>query len=178
MTGASFSSTKGGMARAKITPKPSGSTFQPMMSSVSSQVCSTAPSTAAMPPSVPRMQAAAPSPNKAVATMFAFVSSSSRKASVHSSTATSSTIEPGRASARRAAIDSPETPPAQPRPKTGTRMTSARKPMRARTRASRLGVAMPVDETVTTQSTSPAVSPALSSASPPAATNRASAPSR
>ena len=67
---------------------------------------------------------------------------------------------------------SPETPPAQPRPKTGTRSTSARKPMRAATRASRLGVAMPVDETVTTVSTSAAVRPAASSALVAASINK------
>ncbi len=61
---------------------------------------------------------------------------------------------PGRAWARREAIERPEIPPAQPRPNTGTRETSDRKPMRRATRASRLGVAMPVEQTVTTVSTS------------------------
>jgi hypothetical protein len=50
-------------------------------------------------------------------------------------------------------LGSPETPPAQPRPKTGTRSTSARNPNRPATLASRLGVAIPVDEIVTIVST-------------------------
>ena len=54
--------------------------------------------------------------------MLALVSSSRRSASEQSSTATSSTLVPGRAWARRAAIARPETPPAQPRPNTGTRV--------------------------------------------------------
>src|ERR1700730_8385994 len=107
-------------------------------------------STAAMPVSSARStQAAAPSPNSADATIFALVKRSSRKAIVQISTANSSTTLPGRDCARREAIETPETPPAQPRPNTGTRSTSARKPTRAAARASRLGVAMPVDEMVT-----------------------------
>ena len=69
-------------------------------------------------------QAAAPSPNSAVATMLALVSWSMRKAAVQISIATRSTVEPGRARARRSAIARPETPPAQPSPNTGTRSTS------------------------------------------------------
>ena len=52
-----------------------------------------------------------------------------RKASVQISTATSSTFDPGSARASRAASDRPDTPPAQPRPKTGTRWTSGRNPI-------------------------------------------------
>ena len=63
-------------------------------------------------------------------------------------------IVPGSADASRAAIDRPLTPPAQPRPKTGTRRTSGRKPTRWATRASRLGVAMPVVDTATIPSMS------------------------
>ena len=101
-----------------------------------------------------RIIAAAPSPNRLVATILALVSSSSRSASEQSSTATSSTLLPGRASASRAAIDRPDTPPAQPRPNTGTRLMSERNPRRPATRASRLGVAIPVELTVTTVSMS------------------------
>ena len=39
MAGAMFACANGGIARSKITPKPSASTSQPMMSSVSGQVC-------------------------------------------------------------------------------------------------------------------------------------------
>jgi hypothetical protein len=45
---------KGGMAWAKITPRPVGSTRQPMMSRVSGQVCSAAPSAAANRPRPPQ----------------------------------------------------------------------------------------------------------------------------
>ena len=44
------------------------------------------------------------------------------------------------------------TPPAQPRPKIGSRRTSRRRPSRSISSASRLGVAMPVVETHTTAS--------------------------
>ena len=128
-----------------------------MMPSVSGQRCSPELSICVAPPSpARRMIAAAPSPNRLMATMLALVSSSRRSASEQSSTATSSTLVPGRACARRAAIDRPETPPAQPRPNTGTRAMSERNPIRPATRASRLGVAMPVEQTVTTVSISAA----------------------
>ncbi len=110
--------------------------------------------------------------------MLAFVGRSPRNATVQTSTATISTFVPGCASARRQAIDRPETPPAQPRPNTGTRATSARKPICEATRASRLGVAMPVEETVTIVSISLAAQPAASSARVAASTNIASAPCR
>ena len=93
-----------------------------MMPSVSGQRCSPEFSICVAPPSpARRIIAAAPSPNRLMATILALVSSSSRSASEHSSTATSSTLLPGRACASRAAIDRPDTPPAQPRPNTGTR---------------------------------------------------------
>ena len=123
-------------------------------------------------------QAAAPSPNSAVATMLTLVSWSRRKAVVQISTATISTVEPGRAWASRLAIARPLTPPAQPRPKTGTRSTSLRNPMRRATRASRLGVAMPVEEMVTIVSMSDALQPAAAIALSAAATKRSWAPSR
>jgi len=108
----------------------------------------------------------------------ALVSWSARKAVVQISSATISTRVPGRAAASRLAIARPDTPPAQPSPNTGTRPTSARKPMRLATRASTLGVAMPVDDMVTTTSMSLAPRPAASSARVAAPTNSTSAPSR
>src|ERR1019366_4043606 len=126
--------------------------------------CSPEISIPVAPPSPARnMIAAAPSPNRLTATMLALVSSSSRSASEQSSIATSSTLVPGRAWARRDAIDKPETPPAQPRPNTGTRVTSDRNPITRATRASRLGVAIPVEQTVTTVSISPPPSCAFAS---------------
>ena len=76
-----------------------------------------------------RMHAAALSPNKAVATMFDLLASLNRKASEQVSTATSKTVLPGAALAKRAAMAKPVTPPAQPRPNTGTRSTSDQKPI-------------------------------------------------
>jgi hypothetical protein len=167
------------MARAKITPKPCGSTSQPMRSSVSGQVYSPEASISARPPSPARnTQAAAPSPKRAVATMLALVRLSGREASVHSSMTTSRILVPGRASAKRAAIENPDTPPAQPSPNTGTRVTSLRKPIRLKARASRLGVAMPVEETVTMVSMSRGARPADSRASCVTRAKSASAPSR
>src|SRR5579859_6265378 len=179
MAGAICASAKGGIARSKITPRPCGSTDQPMMPRVSGQRCWPLISTSAMPGSPARnTQAAAPSPNNAVATMLALVKVSVRNASEQSSTATSNTTVPGRDSASREAIESPDTAPAQPRPKTGTRSISGRKPIRPATRASRLGVAMPVDEIVTTVSTSAAPIPAASSALVAASKNNWHPPSR
>ena len=60
------------------------------------------------------------------------------------STVTNSHLLPGSPEASRAAVARPLTPPAQPRPNTGTRRTSSRRPSRGATLASRLGVAMPV----------------------------------
>ena len=173
IAGRRCSNANAGIERSKMTPKPCWSTSQPMISSVSGQMCSSADAIRAWPRAFVRMTAAAaPSPNSASATMLALVSLSSRMASEHSSTATSNTVLPGRASAKRAAIDKPVTPPAQPNPKTGTRAISERKFNAAAARVSRLGVAMPVEDTVTTQSTSAPVRPARSSAPRAAATNR------
>ncbi len=91
---------------------------------------------------------------------------------------TNSTTDPGRARASRPASDRPVTPPAQPRPNTGTRSMSLRNPMSENTRASRLGVAMPVEETVTTVSTSAPVRPAEARADWAASMNSASAAAR
>ena len=91
---------------------------------------------------------------------------------------TNSQLVPGSAAASRDARDRPLTPPAQPRPNTGTRRASVRRPIRGPTRASRLGVAMPVVETVTTPSIWSGVRPALSMAAPAASANNASAASR
>ena len=108
--------------------------------------------------------------------MLAFVSSSWRTARVHNSKVTNSTLVPGRACASRAAIDRPDTPPAQPSPNTGTRDTSERKPMRPATRASSVGVAMPVELTLTMVSISSALRSACASALVVASMNSASAP--
>ena len=148
-----------------MTPNPCSSTSQPMMSSVSGQVYSSAPVIRAQPRTSVRMTAAAaPSPNSASATMLALVSLSSLTASEHNSTATTRTLVPGCASARRAPIERPVTPPAHPKPNTGTRETSGRKFNAAAARVSKLGVAMPVEDTVTTQSTSAPDRPAFASA--------------
>ena len=153
--GPKCSATKSGIVRWKMTPNPSGSTLQPMISSVSGHSFSPVASIWVAPPSpARRIMAAAPSPNRLAATILALVNSSWRTASVQSSSATRSTLVPGRACARRDAIDSPDTPPAHPRPKTGTRDTSLRKPSLPATRASSVGVAMPVEHTVTTVSIS------------------------
>ena len=70
-----------------------------MMPSVSGHRCSPESSIQVVPPSPARSTAAAaPSPNRAMATMLALVSSSSRSASEQSSIVTSSTLLPGRAS--------------------------------------------------------------------------------
>jgi hypothetical protein len=138
-----------------------------MMSNVCGHRCSVAPridAIASRPGSLDTMAAAAPSPNSEVATTSVLLARSNRNASVHSSTATSSTVVPGRAAAKRDAIASPVTPPAQPNPKTGVRSTSLRKPSCGNTRVSKLGVMMPVDETVTTASTCAAPIRARSSA--------------
>ena len=87
---------------------------------------------------------------------------------------TNSQLLPGSAAASRAAVASPVTPPAQPSPKTGTRRTSGRRPSRGATRASMLGVAMPVVETNTTPSMSVGARPAAAIALVAASTNIAS----
>ena len=68
---------------------------------------------------------------------------------------------PGLRRAWLAARASPITPPAQPSPKIGNRLTSRRNPIRSINSASRLGVAMPVVDTVTTASIARLPMPAL-----------------
>jgi hypothetical protein len=100
--GLRFSVTNSGTVRRRITPKPCGSTLQSMTSSVSGHKCSPLCSIRVAPPSPARKTiAAAPSPNRLTAMMLALVNSSWRSAGKHSSTATSSTLVPGRACARR-----------------------------------------------------------------------------
>ena len=154
-----------------------------MMSSVSGHRCcaprpSTGPLPAAPGASEASTTAAAPSPKSAVAMMSALSIRSMRNSSVQVSTATISTRAPGRAAASSRAMESPLTPPAQPRPKTGTRSTSARNPISPATRASSVGVATPVEETVTITSISPALTPAAASARSAASRNSAVAPAR
>ncbi len=83
----------------------------------------------------------------------------------------------GRAAASRAAMPRPETPPAQPRPNTGTRSMSDRNPISGATCASRLGVVKPVEDSVTTQSMSAGASPARAMASRALSRKRVRAPS-
>ena len=87
---------------------------------------------------------------------------------------TNSQLLAGSAAASRAAVASPVTPPAQPSPKIGTRRTSGRRPRRGATRASMLGVAMPVVETKTRPSMSPGTNPAAAIAWVAASMNIAS----
>jgi hypothetical protein len=89
-----------------------------------------------------------------------------------------STLVPGLDCASLDAIESPETPPAQPNPNTGTRDTSDRNPILPATRASSVGVAMPVEQTVTTVSISLTSRLAAAIALRATSRNRASAPSR
>src|SRR5205085_6826971 len=115
-----------------------------------------------------------PSPNKAVATTAAGSSLSSRIEIEQVSMVTNSQLVPGSADASLALSESPLTPPAQPRPNTGTRRTSGRNPILGPTRAQRLGVAMPVVETVTTPSIWSGARPAFSIAALAASANSAS----
>ena len=150
-----------------------------MMSRVSRHVCcAPLPMTARPGEPARTTAAAAPSAKSAVETTFAAVSLSRRTARVHSSTVTNSTVFPGEASAKRAASASPLTPAAQPSPKTGMRAMSVRKSSRSRRRASRLGVAMPVEDALTTISTSRPVRSAARRAFEAASSKRAVAPSR
>ena len=152
------------MSREKITFNPSSATSQPMTSRLSGQVCSPAgPSRGDWAYSSRQltMAAAAPSPKRAVATRLLFERSWWRKVSAQSSTTSSSTRDCGLARAMDAARARPSTPPAQPRPNTGVRSTSARKSRWRITRASSPGVAMPVEQTVTMESISLASKPGL-----------------
>ncbi len=137
-----------------------------MISIVFAQRCSVAPPTRpiAGPSPQRKIAAAAPSPKSAAEMISALVARSSLNARVHNSIDTSKTVVPGSLAAIRAAVPNPVTPPAHPKPKMGIRRTSGRKPSRGRTRASRLGVAMPVDDTVITASIWRASSAAASSA--------------
>ena len=165
---ASRCSTKRGSERDSTTPKPTGSIDQPMMSSVPGQVCS-----AAAPICKRRIagarRAARPRRRRRrtarTRSRRLWLLRSLRNASVHNSTTTTSTTSPGSARASRApsdksrhaagATEAEHRHPHGPRPK-----AHFARP----TRASRLGVAMPVDDTVTTTSTSRAAMPARSSA--------------
>src|SRR5918993_1382861 len=98
----------------------------------------------------------------AVATIAAGSSLSSRMEMEQVSMVTNSQRLPGSLAASRAAVARPLTPPAQPSPKMGTRRALSLNPRRGPTRASRLGVAMPVVETVTIPSISSGASPVFS----------------
>ena len=166
---------KGGIARSKTTVSPGSSTSQPMIRCVSGHSFSAAPMIVASPsPPHWTTAAAAPSPKIAVATIAAGSSLSRRIEIEQVSIVTNSQRVPGSDAARRAAVARPLTPPAQPSPNTGTRRTFSRRPSRGPTRASRLGVAMPVVETVTTPSIWSGVSPACSIAAEAASTNNRS----
>ena len=145
-------STSCGISRENTALNPLSAISQPITSRVPGQVCSPLATTAGPEPSVDSKTPAAPSPNRAVATMLLLVQSSRRNDKAHNSTTRSSTISPGCASAWLAARARPMTPPAQPNPKIGNRLTSRRNCIRSINRASRLGVAMPVVDTVTTAS--------------------------
>ena len=101
------------MARSKITPKPASSTLPAHdVEGVGPGVLGRGLDLQRGPPSPARTTAAAaPSPNRAVATMLTLLSSSSRNDRVQSSITTSSTLRPGWARASRAARPRPETPP-------------------------------------------------------------------
>ena len=170
--------TKPGIERSNTTPSPASSTSQPMICNVSGHMCcaprpTTGPWSAGSELST---AAPAPSPNSAVAMMSAFCIRSMRNRSVQVSTATTSTRAPGRAAAISRAMDRPDTPPAQPRPNTGTRSRSGRNPISTAARASSVGVATPVEEMVTTASIRSALSPASASAPRAASRNRSIAP--
>src|SRR5262245_228147 len=155
--GRTRSCTMVGMSRAKITCRPSESTSQPITSSVSGQKV-LADATRSSPPwpffpgawsSATTSAAAAPSPNSDDATRLRLERSLRWNVSVHSSSAMSSTLEPGWASANSRARASPATPPAQPRPQIGVRWKSPSRPSTLASRASMLGAAIPVEETNT-----------------------------
>src|ERR1044071_2097933 len=93
------------------------------------------------------MQAAMPSENRLVAIKLLLLMSLLIKVSEHNSTATSKTTASGLALAAVHALAKPEAPPAQPSPNTGVRFTCGLSFILLMIRASRLGVANPVDET-------------------------------
>ena len=157
-----------GMSGLRTTPKPSFSIDQPIMSSVWRHMCSPVATTRAngceesRPDPRRNNTPAAPSPNNAVEMKFWIVRSLVRQLIVHSSTTRSRTLPSGSECANRADRARPDTPPAQPRPKTGNRSTAADRPRRLASMASRLGTARPVVETVTMASTSLRAMPARS----------------
>ena len=149
---------RAGWQRSKMTPSPLGSTFQPMMSSVSGQVCSPRALDArqAALAARARTQAAAPSPNRAVADHVGLggqlVHAEGRGAELDDH------------QQHRRARPGARQPAGDGEARTRRRRSRGRTPARARrrrgspcgppTRASRLGVAMPVEDTVTMVSTS------------------------
>ena len=103
---ASSASMNGGMARSNTTARPGSSTSQPMIRSVSGHSFSAEPVIRARPCSpLVTTAAAAPSPNRAVATIAAGSSLSSRIEIEQVSTVTNSQLLPGSAAASRAASD-------------------------------------------------------------------------
>ena len=100
-----------------------------------------------------------------------------RQLMVHSSTTSSSTLPLGSDCAIRAARARPLTPPAQPRPKMGSRSIVAGRPRRLARIASRLGTASPVVDTVTMASMSSGSMPARSMHSRLARSRRSAAAS-
>ena len=146
-----------GMSRENTTCRPVASTSQPITSSVSrhsvlraARISSAGVLPAAGGRSAPTTSAAAaPSENSEVATRLRRVTSLRWKVRLQSSSATSSTRDPGCASARSRARASPAAPPAQPSPHSGVREMSPRNGSAFASRASRLGVASPVEDTNT-----------------------------
>ena len=167
-----------GISRENCTLKPSSSTRQPITWSDPGQVCSPQEARAGPSPSVLTRAAAAPSPKSAVATRLLLLWSARRKVRPQSSTTVTSTLDPGRARAMAAARASPRTPPAQPSPKMGSLCRSRRIPTLSASRASRLGVAMPDDDTEMMVSTSVTSSPAPPRQSRAAVSMRVTALSR
>ena len=169
----------GGIARSKTTARPGSSTSQPMIRSVSGNSFSADPLIRArlcLP--LVTTAAAAPSPNKAVATTAAGSSLSSRIEIEQVSTVTNSQqaagIGRGKPRGEREAVDAAGTAQAEHRYAADVGAQPEPWPMRA----SRLGVAMPVVETVTTPSIWSGVSPAFSMAAVAASMNSCSAASR
>ena len=144
-------SMKGGIARSNTTARPRILDPPAHDAERVGPLRSPAPAIAAMPsPSVETTAAAAPSPNRAVATMAAGSSLSRRKEREQSSTETNSHGEPG--------SGPPAAPPARGRRPAGAAQAEHRhapdivaEAQAGPLRASRLGVAMPVVETVTTR---------------------------
>jgi len=100
-------------------------------------------------------RAAAPSPNRPEAMMLGIEKSSRCRVREHSSTRGRARRPPESRSASGGPGD-PAAPPAQPRPNSGERITSGRRPRRLTSSASMLGVAMPVVVTKNRWSTSAA----------------------